>query len=139
MQGISGIVSPFDWEIQVGDEGDDNWRLSSDPVLWRFVREVDGLDVLDAGCGTGYRSSRLPCCGAGPVFAAWEAGHEADRHAVLSANLGYGEVPANLAGKQIRDFGMARHGFHHVGNSLLRSAAIVYRNGLAFGILGNTA
>jgi hypothetical protein len=97
-----------DWEIQVGDEGDDNWRLSSDPVLWRFVREVDGLDVLDAGCGTGYRSSRLPCCGAGPVFAAWPfapgtSGHYAttqspscSKTAVNSLCMAYPRGPTEL-------------------------------------------
>lgn len=48
-----------DWEIQVGDEGDDNRRLNSDPVLRRFLGDVEGLDVLDAGCGTGYLTRRL--------------------------------------------------------------------------------
>lgn len=46
-----------DWRIQVGDDGDFNRRLNSDPVLWRFAGEVNGLTVLDAGCGTGYLSS----------------------------------------------------------------------------------
>ena len=42
-----------DWNIQVGDEGDSNRILNSDPVLWDFAGNVAGLDVLDAGCGTG--------------------------------------------------------------------------------------
>ncbi len=42
-----------DWRIQVGDEGDANRRLNSDPVLWAFAGDVGGLEVLDAGCGTG--------------------------------------------------------------------------------------
>lgn len=53
-----------DWEIQVGDEGDSNRRLNSDPVLWRFAGEVRGLTVLDAGCGTGYLSRKLHEMGA---------------------------------------------------------------------------
>jgi ubiquinone/menaquinone biosynthesis C-methylase UbiE len=48
-----------DWDIQVGEAGDTNRRLNSDPVLWRFVGEVAGRDVLDAGCGTGYLSRQL--------------------------------------------------------------------------------
>ena len=48
-----------DWRIQVGDEGDSNRRLNSDPVLWAFAGDVRGLEVLDAGCGTGYLTNRL--------------------------------------------------------------------------------
>jgi ubiquinone/menaquinone biosynthesis C-methylase UbiE len=48
-----------DWQIQVGNEGDRNRFLNSDPVLWRFAGDVRGLDVLDAGCGTGYLSRQL--------------------------------------------------------------------------------
>jgi SAM-dependent methyltransferase len=48
-----------DWRIQVGDVGDANRVLNSDPVLWRFAGEVRGRAVLDAGCGTGYLSKQL--------------------------------------------------------------------------------
>ena len=48
-----------DWRTQVGDEGDSNRRLSSDPVLWAFAGDVHGLEVLDAGCGTRYLSNKL--------------------------------------------------------------------------------
>jgi SAM-dependent methyltransferase len=48
-----------DWRIQVGDDGDGNRRLNSDPVLWKFLGDVDGLAVLDAGCGTGYLAAKL--------------------------------------------------------------------------------
>lgn len=48
-----------DWQLQVGDHGDNNRRLNSDPVLWAFLGEVSGLTVLDAGCGTGYLSRHL--------------------------------------------------------------------------------
>ena len=48
-----------DWRTQVGDEGDANRRLNSDPVLWAFAGDVRGLEVLDAGCGTGYLSNLL--------------------------------------------------------------------------------
>lgn len=48
-----------DWRIQVGDEGDSNRRMNSDPVLWKFAGDVKGLLVLDAGCGTGYLSKKL--------------------------------------------------------------------------------
>jgi SAM-dependent methyltransferase len=53
-----------DWRIQVGDEGDANRQLNSDPVLWRFAGDVRGRVVLDAGCGTGYLSAQLHGCGA---------------------------------------------------------------------------
>jgi 2-polyprenyl-3-methyl-5-hydroxy-6-metoxy-1,4-benzoquinol methylase len=48
-----------DWRIQVGDDGDGNRILNSDPVLWAFAGDVKGLTVLDAGCGTGYLSKKL--------------------------------------------------------------------------------
>jgi SAM-dependent methyltransferase len=48
-----------DWKIQVGTNGDSNRILNSDPVLWNFVGTVEGVDVLDAGCGTGYLSKQL--------------------------------------------------------------------------------
>jgi ubiquinone/menaquinone biosynthesis C-methylase UbiE len=48
-----------DWRIQVGDDGDGNRILNSDPVLWAFAGGVTGLTVLDAGCGTGYLSKKL--------------------------------------------------------------------------------
>ncbi|BAU14459.1 methyltransferase type 11 [Leptolyngbya sp. NIES-3755] len=48
-----------DWDIQVGDLGDRNRILNSDPVLWQFVGDVNGRTVLDAGCGTGYLSRQL--------------------------------------------------------------------------------
>ncbi len=48
-----------DWDTQVGDEGDSNRFLNSDPVLWEFAGEVKDLTVLDAGCGTGYLSRKL--------------------------------------------------------------------------------
>ena len=48
-----------DWQIQVGDDGDSNRRLNSDPLLQTFAGDVNGLNVLDAGCGTGYLSRKL--------------------------------------------------------------------------------
>ena len=48
-----------DWHLQVGHEGDLNRRLNSDPVLWSFLGDVDGLTLLDAGCGTGYLSRKF--------------------------------------------------------------------------------
>ena len=52
------------WHEQVGDEGDRNRIANSDPWLWRFLGPVDGLSVLDAGCGTGYLSRKLAAAGA---------------------------------------------------------------------------
>jgi hypothetical protein len=53
-----------DWRVQVGDDGDSNRRLNSDPVLWGLAGDVRGLAVLDAGCDTGYLSRKLPDRGA---------------------------------------------------------------------------
>jgi ubiquinone/menaquinone biosynthesis C-methylase UbiE len=53
-----------DWDLQVGDDGDRNRILNSDPVLWHFAGDVSGLVVLDAGCGTGYLSRQLRIRGA---------------------------------------------------------------------------
>lgn len=53
-----------DWDRQVGTEGDANRILNSDPVLWRFAGDIAGLNVLDAGCGTGYLSRKLAARGA---------------------------------------------------------------------------
>jgi len=43
-----------DWRRQVGEDGDGNRILNSDPVLWQFAGDVNGVTILDAGCGTGY-------------------------------------------------------------------------------------
>ena len=56
-----------DWLIQVGDEGDRNRIQNSDPVLWQFAGSVDGLQVIDAGCGTGYLSNKLYLQGANVI------------------------------------------------------------------------
>lgn len=56
-----------DWQIQVGDQGDRNRLLNSDPVLWQFAGDVAGLTVLDAGCGTGYLSRQLQQHGANVI------------------------------------------------------------------------
>src|SRR5437879_992242 len=53
-----------DWQIQVGTAGDSNRILNSDPVLWEFAGNVEGLKVLDAGCGTGYLCKQLKDRGA---------------------------------------------------------------------------
>lgn len=53
-----------EWDRWVGEDGDNNRRFQSDPVLWALLGEVRGLDVLDAGCGTGYLSVRLARAGA---------------------------------------------------------------------------
>lgn len=52
------------WDIQVGERGDINRRLNSDPVLWHFAGDIEDLDVLDAGCGTGYLTRQLAQRGA---------------------------------------------------------------------------
>jgi ubiquinone/menaquinone biosynthesis C-methylase UbiE len=56
-----------EWDRHVGEHGDANRRMNSDPVLWRFLGGVDGLRVLDAGCGTGYLSVQLARRGADVV------------------------------------------------------------------------
>ncbi len=48
-----------EWDFQVGEGGDRNRVLHSDPVLWRLLGEVADRDVLDAGCGTGYLCRQL--------------------------------------------------------------------------------
>ena len=60
-----------EWDAHVGDDGDGNRRLNSDPVLWRFLGDVRGLDVLDAGCGAGYLSARMARKGARVIGVDW--------------------------------------------------------------------
>jgi ubiquinone/menaquinone biosynthesis C-methylase UbiE len=54
----------LDWDIQVGEDGDSNRILNSDPVLWQFMGNVEGVCILDAGCGTGYLTRKLQQKGA---------------------------------------------------------------------------
>ena len=48
-----------DWDKQVGEHGDMNRRLNSDPVLWELLGDVRQKSILDAGCGTGYLCRQL--------------------------------------------------------------------------------
>jgi ubiquinone/menaquinone biosynthesis C-methylase UbiE len=53
-----------DWDIQVGEDGDSNRILNSDPVLWKLMGNIRGIHILDAGCGTGYLTRKLQQQGA---------------------------------------------------------------------------
>ncbi|MFW9849618.1 MAG: class I SAM-dependent methyltransferase [Candidatus Thorarchaeota archaeon] len=46
------------------DEGDPNRRYVIDPSLMSLIGSVDGLKILDAGCGNGYLSRKLASIGA---------------------------------------------------------------------------
>ena len=46
------------------DRGDINRHLIIDPFMWEFIGNVEGLKVLDAGCGNGYFSRKLAQKGA---------------------------------------------------------------------------
>jgi 2-polyprenyl-3-methyl-5-hydroxy-6-metoxy-1,4-benzoquinol methylase len=46
------------------DRGDLNRQLIIDPVLWKLIGDVKGLNILDAGCGNGYFSRALAQKGA---------------------------------------------------------------------------
>eukprot|EP01125_Pyxidicula_operculata_P017598 TRINITY_DN6174_c0_g1_i2.p1 TRINITY_DN6174_c0_g1~~TRINITY_DN6174_c0_g1_i2.p1 ORF type:complete len:256 (+),score=51.75 TRINITY_DN6174_c0_g1_i2:22-789(+) len=57
-------LSP-EWEQCIGDDGDTNRIECSDNVLWELIkvatgeRDTSNLTVLDAGCGTGYLTTKL--------------------------------------------------------------------------------
>lgn len=55
-----------EWHRHVGDDGSNNpYRFYvSDPVLWDLLGDVQGKNVLDLGCGTGYLSRQLAKKGA---------------------------------------------------------------------------
>ncbi len=46
------------------DDGDPNRRYVIDPSLMSLIGSVDGLKILDAGCGNGYLARRLASLGA---------------------------------------------------------------------------
>lgn len=56
-----------DWQAQVGEQGDWNRRLCSDPVLFELLGKVRHKSILDAGCGTGYLTDKLERMGADVV------------------------------------------------------------------------
>ncbi len=41
-------------QVSPDDKGDINRQLIIDPAMWKLIGDVDGLRVLDAGCGNGY-------------------------------------------------------------------------------------
>jgi len=47
------------WEQRTGDDGDTNRQVSSDPVLFSLLPPIKNINVLDAGCGTGYLSMKM--------------------------------------------------------------------------------
>ncbi len=55
-----------EWSVYLGDKGekDPNRFFQSDPVLWRMLKEIKELTVLDLGCGEGYLSRELAKKGA---------------------------------------------------------------------------
>lgn len=55
------------WKDYVGEHGDNNRVFHSDPVLWRFLGDVSGQKMIDAGCGTGYLTLQLARKGASVV------------------------------------------------------------------------
>ncbi|MHA1211386.1 MAG: class I SAM-dependent methyltransferase [Candidatus Heimdallarchaeota archaeon] len=46
------------------DKGDVNREFIIDPALWKQLGEIQGLKILDAGCGNGYLSRRMAKKGA---------------------------------------------------------------------------
>jgi SAM-dependent methyltransferase len=60
-----------EWHKHSGPDGDVNRRHQSDPVLRELLGEVDGLDVLDAGCGPGYLSVQMARRGARVLGVDW--------------------------------------------------------------------
>lgn len=52
------------WESRYTEKGDVNREWVIDPALLRLLGEVEGLQVLDAGCGTGYLARLLARQGA---------------------------------------------------------------------------
>ncbi|MES2788248.1 MAG: class I SAM-dependent methyltransferase [Planctomycetota bacterium] len=118
-----------DWKIQVGDEGDENRRLNSDPVLWNFAGDVRGFAVLDAGCGTGYLSGKLRERGAhvtGVDFSEkmiaiaraqypdMEFHVDSCEQLVTLANDRFDLVVANYVLMDVPDLGAAVRAFHRV-------------------------
>lgn len=75
------------WEDFVGLNGekDLNRKYQSDPVLWKFIGSVKNKVVLDAGCGSGYLSSKLAKLGATRVI-----GLDLSEEMINLANKNYG-------------------------------------------------
>ncbi|MCK5074131.1 MAG: methyltransferase domain-containing protein [Bacteriovoracaceae bacterium] len=53
-----------EWRDWVGENGDNNRKFNSDPIIWKYADTVEGKTILDAGCGTGYLSILLAKAGA---------------------------------------------------------------------------
>ncbi len=54
----------IEWDSWIGEGGDNNRILNSDPVLWEMLGDVNGKIILDAGCGNGYLSVKMANSGA---------------------------------------------------------------------------
>jgi len=52
--GVSWDTKAEDWDRKYDEYGDRNRKYQSDRVLFKFLGNVEGLTILDAGSGTGY-------------------------------------------------------------------------------------
>ncbi|MFC2092839.1 class I SAM-dependent methyltransferase [Bacteroidota bacterium] len=54
----------IEWDIWIGEEGDNNRIYNSDPILWEMLGDVNGKIILDVGCGNGYLAVKMAKAGA---------------------------------------------------------------------------
>jgi len=52
------------WDRSIGEEGDIYRRFITDPYLFKAIGKVEGLDIIDIGCGNGYLCRKLKKKGA---------------------------------------------------------------------------
>ena len=136
---IEGWQAMADWyDAKQGDDGDVWHRALIDPALLEVVGEVEGLRVLDLGCGNGYIARKLARRGAqvtGIDASAPIIGHARRREAAAPLGIEYHVADASrlaIFGEEAFDLVVANMSLMNIedaGGTISEVSRLLVRNG----------